>query len=104
MLQEDDGLTFAALRGSRYRTSFIVTRAGAELTINAEASGNGYPEFSRQRFLLILHGAAPEEARLDDTMIIGVAGRFEVPNRGTGFSFSCMVPELGASIIARPSC
>jgi hypothetical protein len=53
---------------------------------------------------LILHGAAPEEARLDDTMIIGAAGRFEVPNRGTGFSFSCMVPELGASIIARPSC
>jgi len=40
-----------------------------------------------------LHGAAPEEARLDDTMIIGIAGRFEVPNRGTGFGFSCMVPE-----------
>jgi alpha-glucosidase len=104
MLQEDDGLTFAALRGSRYRTSFIVTRAGAELTLNAEASGNGYPEFSRERFLLILHGAALEEARLDDTTIIGVAGRFEVPNRGTGFSFSCMVPELGESIIARPPC
>jgi hypothetical protein len=26
-------------------------------------------------------------------MIIGSGGRFEVPNRGTGFSFSCTVPE-----------
>ena len=91
MLQEDDGLTFDALHGSRYRTSFIATRAGTELTLNAEASGNGYPEFARDRFLLILHGAAPEEARLDGTMIIGTAGRFEIPNRGTGFSFNCTV-------------
>jgi alpha-glucosidase len=93
MLQEDDGLTFAALHGARYRTSFTVTRAAGELTLNAEVSGNGYPEFARVRFVLVLHGTAPEEASLDDTMIIGSGGRFEVPNRGTGFSFSCTVPE-----------
>src|SRR5215218_7954917 len=38
MLQEDDGLTFAALRGARYRTTFTVERAAAEVTINAEVS------------------------------------------------------------------
>ncbi len=104
MLQEDDGLTFAALQGSRYRTTFIVERAGAELTVNAEVSGSGYPEFARERFLLVLHGAAPEEASLDDTVTVGTAGRFEVPNRGAGFSFSCTVQELRASVIARPPC
>ena len=60
MLQEDDGLTFAALHGARYRTTFTVARAGAELTLNADVSGDGYPEFARERFVLVLHGAAPE--------------------------------------------
>jgi alpha-glucosidase len=92
MLQEDDGLTFAALEGARYRTAFTLARAGAELTLNAGVSGDGYPEFIRERFVLVLHGAAPEEAYLDDTMIIASGGRFEIPNRGVGFGFSCIVP------------
>jgi alpha-glucosidase len=93
MLQEDDGLTFAALAGARYRTTFTVARVGAELTLSADVNGDGYPEFARERFVLVLHGAVPEEAYLDDTMIIGSGGRFEIPNRGFRFSFSCMVPE-----------
>jgi alpha-glucosidase len=93
MLQEDDGLTFAALQGSRYRTTFIIERAGAELKVNAVVSGNGYPEFARELFLLVLHGAVPDEASLDNTVIVGTAGRFEVPNRGAGFSFSCTLPQ-----------
>jgi alpha-glucosidase len=93
MLQEDDGLTFAALAGARYRTTFTVARVGAELTLSADVNGDGYPEFARERFVLVLHGAVPEEANLDDTMIIGSGGRFEIPNRGFRFSFSCMVPE-----------
>ena len=80
MLQEDDGLSFAALQDVRYRTTFTVARAGAELTLNAHVSGNGYPEFARERFVLVLHGTAPEEARLDDVMVIGSDGRFEITN------------------------
>ena len=91
MLQEDDGLTFAALEGARYRTTFTLARAGAKLTLDAEVTGDGYPEFTRDRFVLVLHGAAPEEAYIDDAMIIGSAGRFEIPNRGVRFSFSCTV-------------
>jgi alpha-glucosidase len=93
MLQEDDGLTFAALQGARYRTTLSVARAGGELRLSAEVSGRGYPEFARKRFVVVLHGAAPDEASLDDTMINGTGGRFEIPNEGVGFSFRCMVTE-----------
>jgi alpha-glucosidase len=93
VLQEDDGLTFAALRGARYRTTFAVERAGAELTVKAEVSGDGYPEFRRERFVLVLHGAPPDTGRLDDAMITGSNGRFEIPNRGSDFSFGCTVSE-----------
>jgi alpha-glucosidase len=91
MLQEDDGLTFAALRGARYRTAFTVERAGSQLTVNAEVSGDGYPEFRRERFVLVLHGAAADMGQLDDVMITGANGRFEIANRGTNFNFGCTV-------------
>ena len=90
-MQEDDGLTFAALRGARYRTTFTVERAAAEVTIDAEVSGDGYPEFRRERFVLVFHGAAPDAAHLDDVMITGTNGRFEIPNSGSGFNFVCTV-------------
>jgi alpha-glucosidase len=93
MMQEDDGLTFAALRGARYRTTFTVERTGAELTIKAEVSGDGYPEFRRERFVLVLHGAAPDAGQLDEVMITGTNGRFEIFNRGTAFTFGCTVTE-----------
>jgi alpha-glucosidase len=93
MLQEDDGLTLAALRGACYRTAFAVERAGTELTVKAEASGGGYPEFARERFVLVLHGAAPDVATLDDAMITGTGGRFDIPNTGNGFTFGCRVTQ-----------
>jgi alpha-glucosidase len=92
-LQEDDGLTFAALQGAQYRTTFTVERAGSQLMVNAEVSGDGYPEFRRERFVLVLHGAAPAAAELDDVMITGSNGRFEIANRGTGFRLACTVTE-----------
>ncbi len=58
MLQEDDGLTFAALSGARYRTDFEVGRSGHTVVLRAEVAGDGYPEFARERFVLVLHGAA----------------------------------------------
>jgi alpha-glucosidase len=93
VLLEDDGLTLAALRGACYRTTFTVERAGTELTIKAEVSGDGYPEFARERFVLVLHGAAPDAASLDESMITGSAGRFDLANAGTGFTFGCSVSE-----------
>ena len=93
MVQEDDGLTLAASRGARYRTTFAVERAAGQLTVRAEVSGDGYPEFRRERFVLVLHGAAPDTGQLDDDVINGTNGRFEIPNRGTSFTFGCTVTE-----------
>ena len=91
-LQEDDGVSFAAVRGARYRTTFTVQRAGTELTVNAEVSGEGFPQFARQSLVLVLHGAAPDAGTLDAVTIIGTNGRFEISNAGTGFTFTCTVP------------
>ena len=30
------------------------------MTLRAEVEGDGYPEFAREAFHLVLHGAAPE--------------------------------------------
>ena len=59
MLQEDDGLTIAALDGARYRTTFAVTRRGDRVTLDARVEGDGYPEFAREAFHLVVHGAEP---------------------------------------------
>src|SRR5262249_43425359 len=64
-LQEDDGLTFAARDGARYRTTFAVERRGDRVTLRAEVEGDGYPEFARERFVLVLHGAAPATVVVD---------------------------------------
>jgi alpha-glucosidase len=83
-LQEDDGVTTAAERGARVRTGFTVTRSGERVVLLADVTGDGYPEFARERFELVLHGAAPAAARLDGRPV-APAGRIEVPSAGTGF-------------------
>jgi alpha-glucosidase len=86
MLQEDDGLTFGALSGACYRTEFSVARAGQTVLLQATVAGDGYPEFARERFVLVLHGAAPDEVRVDGTPVTGSDGRFSFANAGTGFT------------------
>ena len=85
MLQEDDGLTFAALSGACFRTTFEVTRAGDRVSIRAEVTGDGYPEFARERFRLVLHGATPATIRLAGVEVAADDGGFDLPNAGTGF-------------------
>jgi alpha-glucosidase len=86
MLQEDDGLTTAALDGARYRTTFELTRRGDAVTLRAEVEGDGYPEFARTAFHLVVHGAAPPSVRLDGEELAQEDGRFALPNAGTGFT------------------
>jgi len=89
-LQEDDGLTFAAADAARYRTTLTLTRAGGRVRIRGEVSGEGFPEFAREAFRLVVHGAVPsaltgagvsagERYEADDH------GAFRLPNAGTGF-------------------
>lgn len=85
-LQEDDGLTFAAQEGARYRTTFAVTRIGGHVALRASVEGDGYPEFAREAFHLVIHGAEPGMVRLDGVEV-GAAGRlFSLPNRGSAFT------------------
>jgi alpha-glucosidase len=86
MLQEDDGLSFAALTGARFRTDFEVARSGHTVVLRASVTGDGYPEFARERFVLVLHGADPAAVRVDGAEVSGVDGRFEFANSGAGFT------------------
>jgi alpha-glucosidase len=86
-LQEDDGLTFAARDGAYRRTTFTVTRAGDTVTLRAEVDGDGYPEFAREAFSLVLHGAAPETVVVVDGERVAVRdARVAIPNAGTAFT------------------
>src|SRR5258706_9818905 len=67
VLQEDDGTTFAANSGARFRTTFAVTRAGTQVNVRAEVDGNGYAEFARRQFELVIHGAVAETLVVDGT-------------------------------------
>ena len=84
-LQEDDGITFAASGGARVRTSFEVTRRGSEVTVLASVEGDGFPEFAREAFRLVVHGAVPRSARLDGEPTRAYLGCLPIPNTGQGF-------------------
>ncbi len=86
ILQEDDGLTLAATTGGRYRTSFDVTRTGDRVTMHAEVEGHGYPEFAREDFRLVVHGAAPPEMRLGGERLATSGRHVVIPNAGSGFT------------------
>ena len=93
MLQEDDGLTLSALDGACYRTTFEIERSGGRLTIRAEVSGNGYPDFAREQFHLVLHGAEPATVLHDGTELRAEDGRYVIPNRGSGFDLDLSLPD-----------
>ncbi len=86
MLQEDDGLTTTALDGARYRTTFTVTRHANTVAVEAQVDGNGYPEFARHAFHLVIHGARPATVLLDSKQIGPTEHGFVIPNSGQGFT------------------
>ena len=86
LLQEDDGLTTAALEGGRLRTTFRVARDGSRVAIEARVDGDGYLEFAREEFHLVVHGAAPARVTIDGTPAQERDGRFVIANAGVGFT------------------
>ena len=93
MLQEDDGLTFAALSGARFRTTFTVLRTGSSLSVEAEVEGNGFPEFRREAFELVVHGASVDSVDLDgEPLPTANPGRFRLPRAGLGFRVDLRLP------------
>jgi alpha-glucosidase len=86
VLQEDDGTTFAANRGARVRTAFELTRVDHLVTIGAEVDGDGYPEFARRQFELVVHGAVADTVVVDGVRRALVDGRVTVANDGNEFT------------------
>jgi len=86
LLQEDDGLSFAALEGARHRTTFELTRSGDRVTLDARVDGHGYPEFARTAFHLVIHGAAPPTVVLDGIEVRTDDARVAFPNAGGAFT------------------
>ncbi|QGN57426.1 glycoside hydrolase family 31 protein [Nostocoides sp. HKS02] len=86
LLGEDDGVTSAAASGAAYRTTFTLTRAGGTISLDAQVEGEGYPEFRRRAFHLVVHGATPEAIDLDGAPVRPDDGRFVLPNAGDGFT------------------
>ncbi|WP_298457443.1 TIM-barrel domain-containing protein [uncultured Cellulomonas sp.] len=93
LLQEDDGLTFAALDGARYRTTLTVTRTGRSLTLRGEVDGGGYPEFRRSAFHLLVHGDAVEQVELDGVPVPVRDGVAVLPNAGESFTVRMTLPD-----------
>jgi alpha-glucosidase len=94
LLQEDDGLTFAALDGACYRTVLTVERTGRRVEVTASVTGEGYPEFAREAFVLVVHGASVDTLELGRGLpVTGTGGRFTLPDTGAGFTASFAVPE-----------
>jgi alpha-glucosidase len=85
MLQEDDGLTFAFRRGAFIRTDFELERRGARITLRANVTGSGYPEFARRRFVLNFHGVRPCQFTVDGKVQSAAATTLVVANDGKSF-------------------
>ena len=85
LLQEDDGLTTAALDGQRYRTAFHVTRRAGNVELQATVDGHGYPEFARDTFQLVLHGPRPRTVSVNGNPVTSPGGRVVIPNTGEPF-------------------
>ena len=79
-LQEDDGQSLAATRGAHQRTRFVVTKNGADVTLRTEASGDGFPEFARERLVIVVHDGVDRAESTDGTRHI------VIDNNGTSFN------------------
>ena len=87
-LVEDDGLTFAAVEGAFLRTTLTLSRSGGRIGLSAVVEGDGYPEFAREAFRLVVHGADPAVVRVGDERIPAADGAFTIPNAGGAFEAS----------------
>ncbi len=86
MLQEDDGATFAFRSGGLRRTIFELEREGDTVTLRSSTEGEGYPEFRRTSFHLVVHGDSPSTVSVDGQPVSEAGGRFVMPNRGEDFT------------------
>ena len=54
--------------------------------MRAESDGDGYPEFAREAFELVVHGAAPASVEVHGERLEVRDGRVRIADAGAGFS------------------
>ena len=86
LLQEDDGESPAAAGGARIRTELELTRDGDRVLLRGAVDGDGYPQFARTAFHLVVHGGTPDTVRVDGDDVAATDGYFLVPNTGRRFT------------------
>jgi alpha-glucosidase len=90
-LHEDDGLTFGFAQGACYRTTFRVERRNQQVTVTATVRGDGFGEFARESFTLVIHGATPTSIVVNGVAQPLTANQLTFANRGQGFTVSFTV-------------
>jgi len=91
-LHEDDGLTLAFQSGACFRTAFCLTRRGAELSVSAAVTGQGFAEFRRQALRLVFHGFDGRELVLNGQTVGVERGVVEFENRAENFLVTLTLP------------
>ena len=90
-LHEDDGTTFAFRDGAFRRTDFLLERSGDDITLSATVTGQGYPEFARREFVVVLGHTIGEAVAVDGTPYRLSGDRFRLPNAGMGFTLRAQI-------------
>jgi alpha-glucosidase len=91
-LHEDDGLSFGFQSGAYLQTDFVLTKTGAQLSLEATVSGQGFPEFARREFHIQFHGAACTTVQVNGEDLAPQSGRFVLANTGTKFHLRAQMP------------
>jgi alpha-glucosidase len=90
-LQEDDGVTFAYRDGACYRSTMELERSGDHLTLTVETTGDGYPEFARNKFAIVFHGEAPPEVVVGSVSYPVHHSVALIPNSGQSFRLDAWI-------------
>lgn len=84
-LYEDDGWSFAYRDGAFVKTEIELERRGDRLTLVAQRSGDGFPEFRRQALRVVLRGARATAAELGGRTLPIEDGAVRFENAGEPF-------------------
>ncbi|MGZ4174119.1 MAG: hypothetical protein ACXVH1_37990, partial [Solirubrobacteraceae bacterium] len=57
-----------------------------DVEVEATVDGHGYPEFARETFQLVVHGATPRTVSVNGNPVGSQGGRVVIPNTGEPFT------------------
>jgi alpha-glucosidase len=78
-------VTTAAADGAHVRTTCTVGRSGDRVDLRAVVTGDGFPDFARERFDVVVHGGRVVEARADGADVPAGGARLSLPTSSHGF-------------------